>query len=161
LLFEAHLLRATYGSLSGVLADDEGMQRDPEQMVEEVAERLKNSGVAALATSIGIPILMPDGCTLLRGPRINVPELTGHSTSVEVKNVDRVDKWARKGWIDLRASNFAVWQDRATRMIKTRADLRTEGSAAANIRSYLPASFETGEVVAWIFNNEMRGYRVK
>jgi len=161
LLFEAHLLRATYGSLSGVLSDEEGQQRDTDQMTVDVVQHLEESGVAALATSIGIPILMPDGHTLLRGPRINVPELTGHSTSVEVKNVDSVDKWARKGWIDLRASNFAVWQDRATRMIQTRADLRTEGSAAANIRSYLPASFETGEVVAWIFNNEMQGYRVK
>jgi hypothetical protein len=161
LLFEAHLLRATYGSLSGVLQDDNGQRRDPEVMAGELRASLDVSGVTRMATSIGIPILLPDGKTLLRGPRINVPELRGHSTSVVVKTIDDIDRWARKGWVDLRAANVAVWQDRAARMIQTRADLRNEGSAAATIRSYLPATFETGEVVAWILNNEMSGYRVK
>ena len=46
-------------------------------------------------------------------------------------------------------------------MLRARADLREEGSAAASIHSYVSTEFEIGEVVAWIFNNEMGGYRVK
>jgi len=46
-------------------------------------------------------------------------------------------------------------------MLQTRSDLREEGSAAANIKSFVSTGFEIGEVVAWIFNNEMGGYRIK
>ena len=46
-------------------------------------------------------------------------------------------------------------------MISARRELRDAGSAAASIHTYLPTSFEIGEVVAWIFNNEMGGYRIK
>ena len=103
---------------------------------------------------------MADGQTLLRGPRINVPELSGHASSVDVIGGD-IDGWARKGWIDLRASNMEVWIHRISNMIDARIELRDEGSAAATIHSYLPTEFEIGEVVAWIFNNEMGGHRIK
>jgi hypothetical protein len=46
-------------------------------------------------------------------------------------------------------------------MLAARAELRTEGSAAASIHAYIGNAFEIGEVVAWIFNNEMGGYRIK
>jgi hypothetical protein len=46
-------------------------------------------------------------------------------------------------------------------MIEARAILRDMGSASASINSYLGNTFEIGEVVAWIFNNELKGYRVK
>ena len=107
-----------------------------------------------------MPVLLPDGSTLLRGPRINVPELRGHTTSVDLTD-DAVDAWARKGWVDLRPSNIAHWQGRFRRMLAARAMLRNTGSAAANIRTYSADVFEIGEVVAWIFNNEMGGFRIK
>ena len=46
-------------------------------------------------------------------------------------------------------------------MLQGRTTLREEGSAAASISSFMATTFEIGEVVAWIFNNEMGGYRVK
>ena len=46
-------------------------------------------------------------------------------------------------------------------MIQARAELRDMGSASASTRTFMGDSFEIGEVVAWIFNNEMGGYRVK
>jgi hypothetical protein len=46
-------------------------------------------------------------------------------------------------------------------MLRGRATLRELGSAAASIESFMATGFEIGEVVAWIFNNEMGGYRVK
>jgi hypothetical protein len=155
LLFEAELLRQATGSLSGVL------QTEPDALSAGCVSKLESSGVAKTSTSIGIPILMPDGKKLLRGPRINVPELEGHTSSVDMGNPEQVEKWARKGWIDLRISNMVLWKERFKKMIRHRADLREEGSAAASIKSFISTEFEIGEVVAWIFNNELGGYRVK
>jgi hypothetical protein len=56
---------------------------------------------------------------------------------------------------------MARWMGRVRQMIASRRELRDTGSAAATIRSYLPVELEIGEVVAWIFNNEMDGARLK
>ena len=77
------------------------------------------------------------------------------------KNRTEVDKWAEKGWIDLRSTNMTKWLNRVRKMVAARIELRDLGSAAASTNSYLPTTFEIGEVVAWIFNNEMGGYRIK
>jgi hypothetical protein len=154
LLFEAELLRRACGTLDGVV------EADAAALSERCVAQLEASGVSRTAPSIGIPILLPDGKTLLRGPRINVPELEGHNVSVALAN-GKVDAWAKKGWIDLRPSNLGVWRERVRKMLSARASLRAEGSAAASIQSFMATGFEIGEVVAWIFNNEMGGYRVK
>jgi hypothetical protein len=157
LLFEAQLLKERYGTLEDVL----GKGWTAEELARDIALHLETSQVRTLAPSIGIPILMGDGRSLLRGPRINVPEVEGHRVSVALEGQDQIDGWASRGWIDLRSTNMALWLDRVTRMKAARAELRDLGSAAASIHTYLPASFEIGEVVAWIFNNEMGGYRIK
>jgi hypothetical protein len=155
LLFEAELLRRACTSLEGVL------EFGAEDLSARCAEVLHTSGVARTAPSIGIPVLLPDGLKLLRGPRINVPELEGHSKRVEGASPDQMNAWARKGWIDLRPENMQTWQGRFRKMLQGRTTLREEGSAAASISSFMATTFEIGEVVAWIFNNEMGGYRVK
>lgn len=156
LLFEAELLRRAYGTLEAVLEEAR-----PEAIAERCAAVLESSGVVPTAPSIGIPVLFPDGQEMLRGPRINVPELEGHARSVRADDRRQVDAWAKKGWIDLRPANMATWRDRFRQMLRARAHLRDEGSAAASIESFMSTEFEIGEVVAWIFNNEMGGYRVK
>ncbi|MBK8262004.1 MAG: hypothetical protein IPK80_11800 [Nannocystis sp.] len=156
LLFEASLLQHVYGDMDAIMHDT----RSYEAMAAALAEALEPTQVDKVAPSIGIPVLMPDGATLLRGPRINVPELLGHGTAVELTPAG-MDTWASKGWVDLRPSNMQRWRERATRMSVARTDLRRAGSAAATIHSYLSDRFELGEVVAWIFNNEMGGNRVK
>jgi hypothetical protein len=155
LLFEAHLFKHAFGSMSAVL------QCSDQELSEHLAAVLGPAGVADSAPSIGIPVLMPDGKTLLRGPRINVPELVGHSTSVPLGNSKQVEAWAAKGWIDLRPGNMALWKKRLDKMVHSRGVLRDAGSAAASIRTYMSDTFEPGEVVAWIFNNEMGGHRIK
>lgn len=160
LLFEAHLLKEVYGTLEGVLADEDGHDRTGAELSSALAAHLDVSPVRRIAPSIGIPILLPDGSTMLRGPRINVPEVSGHSTHVELAP-DDVDRVAHKGWVDLREANLASWLQRIARMLAARRHLRDMGSAAASLDSYLPVRLEIGEVVAWIFNNEMGGYRIK
>lgn len=159
LLFEAHLLKEVYGTLGNILHDGD-TPRAADTMSADLQAHLDTSSVRTIAPSIGIPILLPDGVTVLRGPRINVPEVRGRATRVEL-DADAVDRWARKGWVDLRASNLAVWRDRIARMSRARRHLRDAGSAAASLDAYLPVDLEIGEVVAWIFNNEMGGYRIK
>jgi len=156
LLFEADLLFHVYGSLGAIVED----KRPASEGVKAMAEALQPTQVDRLAPSIGIPVLLPDGQSLLRGPRINVPELLGRITRVDV-NDGSIDVWARKGWVDLRPCNLEKWRERARRMVQARTDLRRAGSAAATIHSYMNDRFDIGEVVAWIFNNEMGGNRVK
>ena len=156
LLFEAALLKHVYGSLDGLRADT----RPPEAIADALKGALAASGVGRMAPSIGIPVLMPDGATLLRGPRINVPETSGHVTTASLSS-EAINTWAKKGWVDLRPQNIERWRGRAEVMLRARADLREAGSAAASISSYMSDQFELGEVVAWIFNNEMQGHRIK
>ncbi len=156
LLFEAALLKHVYGRTEAVTSDD----ATEIEVAHRLAEALGPSGVARSAPSIGIPVLLPDGKTLLRGPRINVPEPGGHVTKVGL-NDTRINEWATRGWVDLRPSNVALWRQRIRQMQQARTDLRDAGSAAADIHAYMSDRFELGEMVAWIFNNEMRGYRIK
>ncbi len=156
-LFEAHLFKVAFESMTAACQSEQSS----EEISQLLVSVLEQSGVSKTAPSIGIPVLLPDGKNILRGPRINVPELIGHSTTVPLKSSNDFEKWVKKGWIDLRASNVDLWLSRFEKMIQARAILRDMGSASASITSYLGNSFEIGEVVAWIFNNEMTGYRMK
>jgi hypothetical protein len=108
--------------------------------------------------SIGFPMLMPDGKRIMRGPRLNIPESIYHEIEV---TEDDVDRWARKGWVDLRPVNCAEWQDRFQRMRRARHMLHTRGTSSLTMKTYLPETIEIGAVVAWIFNNDAQGYRIK
>jgi len=157
LLFEAYLFKYAYKSL-GVVVSDNHSDDDISAKLESI---LEVSGVAGVAPSIGIPILMPNGESILRGPNINVPELIGHKAVVPLGDQQKLESWVRKGWIDLRVKNIAIWRTRFEKMLQARAILRDMGSASASIRTFMGDYFEIGEVVAWIFNNELGGYRVK
>lgn len=153
LLYEAHLLKLIYGTLNGVIGT-------PATGVSEATYSflLEEDGLRTVITSIGVPILCPDGRRLLRGPRINIPE--SNYREIEIREGD-VDIWARKGWVDLRPENFLIWQDRFRRMQRTRHMLHTRGTSSVTMKTYLPESIEIGAVVAWLFNNDMEGHRIK
>ena len=156
LLFEAHLIKSALGDFDAVLSDGVG----PKAMANALSEVLESSGVQRTAPSIGIPVLLPDGKTVLRGPRINVPEIKGRSSSVDISKRSDVDKWAKKGWIDLRPANMKA---EGTLRCDGRGPTgsRAAGSAAATIQTYMGTTMEIGEVVVMIFNNELGGHRIK
>lgn len=156
LLFEAHLFKHAFGGLAPAV--EAGIA--PEALSEKLVAVLEESSVSTMAPSIGIPVVMPDGRHILRGPWINVPELVGHASSVPLGDSQAIDRWIAKGWVDLRPANMARWQTRFRSMLQARHDLRDIGSAAATTSTYMGDAFEIGEVVAWIFNNEMGGGRV-
>jgi len=153
LLYEAHLLKLNYGTLDGVLATSPG----------EIAETLYDcilheENLRTTITSIGVPILTPDGERLLRGPRLNIPESIYREVDVDRP---KLNAWAAKGWVDLRPANFRLWQERFERMQRTKHMLHTRGTSSVTVKTYLPETIEIGAVVAWIFNNEAGGYRIK
>lgn len=154
LLWEAELLKIEYGTLQNVLVDRPA----------DIAERLyacvqADDRIARTITSIGLPILVPDGSQLIRGPRIRIPEIPGEN-EVEL-TPEAIDRWAAKGWLDLRPENIAAWQTRFQHMERARNRLRGRGSAAITREAYLFGDIRIGEIVGWIFNNEQAGYRIK
>jgi hypothetical protein len=153
LLYEAHLLRLNYQTLRAVI----------DTPATEVAEALyhfilENELLRTQITSIGVPILTPDGKQLIRGPRLNIPESIYHEVPLTAESVNG---WAQKGWVDLRPSNFKTWQDRFRRMRRTQHMLNTRGTSSVTMLTYLPETIEIGAVVAWLFNNDYEGYRIK
>jgi len=145
LLYEAHLLRRACGTLG------EALRLEATALSQECLRLI--SGDASLRQrilSIGIPILLPDGGSLLRGPSI--------------KSQD-----AEHGWVDLRPENLAHWQERLAAL---RAEIQlalSDSEASSRIDRAYPAmlewrdddSFDEGEIAGWIFIREERGRRGK
>ncbi len=169
LLWEAYLLKENFATLDAVLelgADERkqtngrgSLRRSAASISEKLGCFLENRpDIQNLITSIGLPILL-DEQTMLRGPFIRIPEIAARA-SVEVRPGD-MDAWAAKGWVDIREQNMALWQDRFRQMKRARQKLRGKGSAAVNREAYFFDQIYIGEVVGWVFNNEMAGYRIK
>ena len=116
-------------------------------------------GLRDTITSLGVPILQPDGTGLWRGPFLRIPEVAGE-TEVAVGPEDR-DRWAAKGWVDLRPANFARWQQRLQAMAATRRGAAQPGSAGAAPETSISEHIEIGTVVAWVLADELGGYRIK
>lgn len=153
LLYEAYLLKLNYGTLRDVL------NAPASEISENLFHFLSEQDVLRTTiVSIGVPILAPDGQQLIRGPRINIPESIYHEVEIEE---GKIDAWARKGWVDLRPENFVTWQDRFRRMRRTQHMLHTRGTSSVTMKTYLPETIEIGVVVAWLFNNDYHGYRIK
>ena len=144
LLYEAYLLQQECGSLAGVQA------RTPDELATALERRVaEQAGLRQRILSIGIPILLPDGRRLLRGPTVK-------------------SQAAEHGWVDLTADNLARWQSRIAGL---RAFLGVTAAAPAGSgadRVYPSAAswttdeaFDVGEVVGWLFIHEEKGRRGK
>lgn len=156
LLWEAELLRVRYGTLQAVL--DESVEVISAEIHHLITH---DADICQTITSIGLPILTPDGGELIRGPFIRIPEMAGN-TPVDVPiEGDDIDLWAKKGWVDLRSPNFTVWQNRFQLMVQAQQAMRMRGSAAITREGYLYDDIRIGTIVGWIFNNEQDGYRIK
>ena len=147
-------MRMEFGTLRRILA------HSPDEISEAVYNRVQeDENLRCSITSIGVPILDPAGESLIRGPLIRIPETPGERTVV-IKQGD-VELWANKGWVDLRPSNFACWQERFRVMERARQRAHGHGSAAITREAYLSDEIQSGTIVGWIFNNEEGGYRIK
>jgi len=144
LLYEAFLLKKVYGTLSTALKDT------PEQMAKKTADLVsKDAALRQQIISIGVPILLPDGERILRGPLI--------------KSED-----AEHGWVDLTPANMAVWGKRLKGILAMLKESSAGESSSRYDRGYPSLrtwaedeQFDIGEMVAWISINEDEGRRGK
>jgi hypothetical protein len=149
LLYEAHLcglLRSTVRALASseanaLAAEAHALIRGDEALRRQIL-------------SVGLPIVAPDGRQVYRGSTVVVP-------------ADAADPLAAapRGWVDLRAEQFAVWIRRAGEMVRLAEDRRPlaeeSGSdvawaAIGADEAVAPARFAT-----WVFAHEERGERIK
>ncbi len=157
-LFELYLIRAVYETLEaardGLTDADAG-----DRLAAVVRDR---AGLRSAIVSVGIPILMPDGKTFLRGPEVKIP---GYDPSVAPWKLsdEELEAYAAKGWVDLRAANLARWADLLGHVIGSRRGGSAGASDALAHDTYGRDDFRIGEVVAWVFSNEpdFRGFRIK
>lgn len=157
-LFELYLIRFVFKSLEGAA---EGLTQDGAgQRLANVLEARRGLGSAIV--SVGIPVLLPDGRTFLRGPEIKIP---GYDPSVGPRKAssEEIDAWANKGWVDLRSENLARWAERLGHVLASRRGGSAGASDALAHDTYGRDEFRIGEVVAWVFSNEpeFRGFRIK
>jgi hypothetical protein len=155
LLYEVHLLQSVYPKLE----DWANENISPAEMSEKITDFLENSETKEIITSLGLAILLPDGKNIYRGSIMYIPESKVHA---EVKvNEGDLNTWANHGWIDLRESNMAMWQERAKKMLASREHKFAEGSASVGPDIYSHKTIKTGEVVGWVLSTEFDGSRRK
>jgi len=156
LLYEAHLIALEYSTLEAV------SEHSPSEMAAAAEKRLQEDpSLRNQITSIGIPILFPDGKTFWRGPLVAYPEgLAKNSLKV---TAEQFETWVNKGWVDLREDNMRSWHRRFVTILRKRREQlskNNEGSAAFTQEFYSRDEIRIGEIVSWIFNNEMEGHRI-
>lgn len=158
LLYEAHLLKKVFGTVNVV------MKTSVKKMSSALTDYISNDiALRSQIISIGIPILLPNGKTLLRGNEVKIPAFRGIN-ELDV-TPEHIDDWARNGWIDLRASNMEQWKHRLNE-IRKEVELYTAGDTSS--RNFRTTEYwsdfndiDAGKIVGWVFTEEEKGKRMK
>ncbi len=163
LLFEAHMLKRVYTTMEAVA------QSSPEAMSEALVNLIReDSQLRSHAISIGIPILLADGETLLCAER----DRRDHRWEWQRWTVSpaAINRWAETEWIDLRVTNMARWKQRMVNILweaKTIPPPDFDSSSRWGRPMGDPGTWQLqpdmniGEIVGWIFTNEEDGGRMK
>lgn len=158
LLYEAHLLEIAYGSMNAVLkVTPKGISAALERLVKDQAELRER------IISIGIPILMADGVTVLRGSEVKIPPFRGEKELPVTEQ--SLNAWAHDGWVDLRTKNMERWRKRFETIIAAAEEIPPGDSSSRfqRTRAYWNdfEMIEPGKLVGWIFSEEEKGKRMK
>lgn len=158
LLYEAQLLRLACGEMKTVItANPEVLS----QKLESILDR--DRSLRAQIISIGVPILLPDGKTLLRGEEIKIPPYHGEN-ELEITPA-LIDHWAHDGWVDLRKRNMDRWRSRFREIIRGTESIRKDESSSRYLRTKAYwkdfKEINPGKIVGWIFTEEEKGKRMK
>ena len=126
---------------------------DPRGIAETLMTHVRqDTALTSMCISIGIPILCPDGKTLLRGPMIASPPYRSYATRADV-SPEKLEDYV-KTWVDLRESRIRTWLETFAKLKEARFDTGHGGWATSEINrdTYVSSDIEIGNVVAWIFN---------
>ncbi len=158
LLYEIHLLRLFNKTMKDII------NKSPEELSEKSFEIITNdSDLRNEILAIGIPVLLPNGESLLRGGAIKIPAFRGENIlDVNEKNINT---WANEGWVDLRISNMKKWQSRLKELIEEAETITAINTSSMHVRTkdYWD-NFEEiniGKICSWIFIHEEQGKRMK
>jgi NAD(P)-dependent dehydrogenase (short-subunit alcohol dehydrogenase family) len=150
LLFEGEMLARLFGTLDAAAAlDPEDTAANTHAMIRE------DEDFRQRMLSIGIPVLLPDGKSLLRGADVKVHPEEGLAAD-DPRLVDR-------GWVDLRPGNWKRWAERCANLaaeVKGRPGV-ARGSAGDHEYGDPTGKIRPGRVAAWIFRYEDKGERIK
>jgi hypothetical protein len=155
LLYEAHLLREAFGTMTAV------RESTPAEVAETLDRLLQDQPrLASEALAVGIPILLRSGA-LLRGPSVIVPADT---CDVEV-TPERLAAWVDDGWIDLREGNCETWIARFEKIHEDTLAMPEEDSSSRYMRNrrfwHEAKAIQPGKIVGWILSVEEEGDRIK
>lgn len=150
LLFEASLLERLFGTLEAAAA------LDPDETAVRARKLIEeDDDLRQRILTIGIPILLPDGKSLLRGAKVKVPPEAGMAKD-DPRIIDA-------GWVDLRAENWGRWRARMDAVwteIRDRPGLEL-GSVANHEYGDERGRIRPGRMAAWVFRVEDTGERIK
>jgi hypothetical protein len=113
--------------------------------------------------SIGIPILLPDGKTFLRGNEMKIPVFTGDN-EISLDKV-KINRFAYEGWLDLRPANMSAWLKRIKAIMDEATAISEKDTSSLHVRTKQYWNYfeeiSIGRVVSWIFIHEEKGTRMK
>ncbi|MCL7972810.1 MAG: short-chain dehydrogenase [marine benthic group bacterium] len=147
LLFEAEILRRLFPDVR------RGAELDPAATAARSLELIESDDrLRSDVLSIGIPVLLPDGKRMLRGPRVSV-EPDGPPDPV----------WANRGWVDLRPESWSRWRDRLVSYIEEVLDVPGAefGSGTDLDVRARSGDIRPGALAAYVFRFEDEGERMK
>ncbi len=158
LLYEAFFLQRTFGTMKAV------EKASPRQMMEKMQTLVTDDReLRSQIISIGIPILLSDGKTLLRGKEIKIPPYRGENDIPITPTA--FEAWVHDGWVDLRMKNMELWKNRFAAITKEaeRAGPKETSSRHFRTMSYWNnfEEIDPGKIAGWIFSEEEKGARMK
>jgi hypothetical protein len=158
LLYESYLLKLCFGDIRSVI------RTDPRSMSRRLMDLIEIDGqLRAQIISIGIPILLNDGHSLLRSTTIKIPPRRGEEEIAITPGA--IDLWAHDGWVDLREKNMKVWHKRFIEIGKMVENLPTDETSSRTMRNrdYWKnlTEIDPGKICGWIFTYEEKGERMK
>lgn len=158
LLYEAHLLKLSFGDMRNVA------KANAKEISRKLAANIaSDSEIRSRIISIGIPILLPDGKTLLRGNDIKIPPHRGEN-ELKITNKN-IDLWAHDGWVDLRVENMQAWKSRFQKIFDMVQEIPEDDTSSRHMRTKEHwnnfGEIDEGKIVGWIFSYEERGMRMK
>jgi len=143
LIYESAILKECFRTANNLIC------QTPAYIAEKAKDFVlqKENHLRKEALSIGIPVLLPDGKTLLFAKR-EIHDKDWERESWEVQE-EKIDLFAEKEWIDLRENNMKRWQDRMRRFLSTNAS----GTERKEI------AIDPGDLTAWVLIKEYGGGR--